>query len=407
MTSPVPDPHRRLRRFIACGLTTAVVGSSTPIPLYPIYRAELGLDALTMTMIFVVYVAAVLCALLVAPAILARLRNPYRLLVPGLGIVTLGALTLAQADSLAGLLAGRIIAGIGTGCVTSSVNMAMVDLSPGRDVRHAAMVSTLSFGAGSALGPALSGGILQLGIWPLVTPFVLVSIAALVTAVPAARRWHDTATATAPVAGQPATPRPARDPIPWAAFGLCSALIILSWGLGSILMALGPFFGDRLLGVSDYALTGYAVALFTLTGTTSQWLHRRAHLRRGLVRGAIIVAVGLSLAFTGLLLGSVPWVAGALVLTSFGQGGAFACGAALLQQVAPPSQRVRMVSWFYMAGYVGNLLPLLLGAITDRFGAMSATLGFLVVCVAAMIGIATGARRVFRQPAGAAHATGA
>lgn len=402
--TPSSDPHRRLRRFTACGLTTAVVGSSTPIPLYPIYRAELGLDAFTMTMIFVVYVAAVLCALLVAPAILARLRNPYRLLVPGLGIVTLGALTLAQADSLAGLLAGRIIAGIGTGCVTSAVNMAMVDLSPGRDVRHAAMVSTLSFGAGSALGPALSGALLQLGLWPLVTPFVLVSIAAVMTAVPAARRWHHTTHTASSPSGQPASPAPALDAIPWAAFGLCAALIILSWGLGSILMALGPFFGDRLLGVSDYALTGYAVAIFTLAGTTSQWLHRRTHLRRGLVRGAIVVAVGLTLAAAGLLAGSVPWVAGAMLLTSLGQGGAFACGAALLQQVAPPAQRARMVSWFYMAGYVGNLLPLLLGAVTDRFGALSAALSFLLVCIAAMGGIAAGARRVFRQGAGPAHA---
>lgn len=396
MMSAVPDPHRRLRRFAACGLTTAVVGSSTPIPLYPIYRAELGLDALTMTMIFVVYVAAVLLALLLAPAVLARLRNPYRLLVPGLGLVTLGALTLAQADSLTGLLVGRVIAGIGTGCVTSAVNMAMVDLSPGRDVRHAAMVSTLSFGAGSALGPLLSGSLLQLGIWPLVTPFVLVSIAAVITAVPAARRWDQHPTPHVHAQGPSPAPVPDHAPIPWAAFGLCAALIILSWGLGSILMALGPFFGDRLLGISDYAITGYAVAAFTLTGTTSQWLHRRAHLRRGLVRGAVVVAAGLTLAAGGLLAGSVTWVGLALLLTSAGQGGAFACGAALLQQVAPPTQRARMVSWFYMAGYVGNLLPLLLGALTDRFGPLGTVLGFLVVCIAAMIGIAVGARRLFR-----------
>ncbi len=396
MTPPCTDPHRRMRRFAACGLTTAVVGSSTPIPLYPLYREALGLDALTMTLIFVVYVAAVLIALFSTPALLARLRNPYRLLAPGLALAALGALTLAQADSLAGLITGRIIAGIGTGCVTAAVNAVMVDLSPGRDVRHAAMVSTLSFGAGSALGPFLSGLLLQLQWSPLVTPFLIVACAALVTGWPAARRWNQAGAAAHPGAPGTASCPPARAPIPWPAFALCASLIILSWGFGSILMALGPFFGKTLLGIDDYALTGYAVALFTLTGTTSQWLHRRTHLRRGLVRGAVVVAVGLTLASAGLLAGSPLAVAIALLLTSIGQGGAFACAAALLQQVAPPSQRARLVSWFYMAGYVGNLLPLLLGATSDALGPLAAALGFLVICILAMSLIAVKARELFR-----------
>src|SRR5690606_5581345 len=120
------------RRLVALGLTSAVVGSSTPIPLYPIYRAELGLDTFTMTLIFVVYVVAVLGALLSSGKALARFDTPHRLLAPALLIVAAGALIMSQAHSLAWLLAGRILAGLGTGCATVAANAALVELAPQR-----------------------------------------------------------------------------------------------------------------------------------------------------------------------------------------------------------------------------------------------------------------------------------
>ncbi|TSH88786.1 MFS transporter [Verticiella sediminum] len=395
MTSAAtPSPASRLtepttlRRLVALSLCVVVAGSSTPIPLYPIYRSQLQLDAFTMTVIFIVYVGAVLGALLLAPSLLRRLRNAYRLLLPGLGLAALGALLIAAEQGLAWLIVGRVLAGLGTGVVTTSANALMIELAPKGDVRHAAMVSTLSFGAGSAAGPIVSGVLLQLGWWPLVLPFVAVALAAVAGIAVLARQWRaypgaapGEIGARPSVAGAaPSPPKGDAAPIPWRVFFLCATVILTGWGLGASLMALGPYFGEALLGIDNYAVSGYAVSALVLGGTISQWFHRRASVRPALIRGCFVMALGLLCQGAGAL-GHWPWVVVlGMLVTAIGQGGALSCAAALLQQSAPPAHRARLVSWFYVAGYLGNLSPLLLGAISDTWSPGVAVGGFVLVC---------------------------
>jgi len=401
MTTTSPESRTLRRRLVALGLTSAVVGSSAPIPLYPIYRAELGLDTFTMTLIFVVYVVAVLSALLTSGKAMARLDSPHRLLAPALLIVAVGALIMSQAHSLAWLLAGRMLAGFGTGCATVAANAALVELAPRHDVRHAALVSTLSFGAGSAVGPFLSGAALQLDLWPTVLPFVLIAAIALVSAWSSVQCLRSTAMR----AGLPPAPsqeEPAAGSAPnvaavqWFPFLLCAGTVLVTWAFGSTLMALGPYFGHVLLGIDNYAVTGYVTALFTLAGTTSQWLHRRTPARRAFLRGTTIITLGIVLMVTAMTFGMPALAAASLVLTSVGHGAAFGAAAGLVNQLAPPDQRSRLVSWFYVAGYVGNLVPMLLGAVTDRFGAMVAAMGFLIAFGLSIASIGLFARRGFR-----------
>jgi len=387
--------------MVALGLTSAVVGSSAPIPLYPIYRAELGLDTFTMTLIFVVYVVAVLGALLSSGKAMARLDSPHRLLAPALLVVAAGALIMSQAHSLAWLLAGRMLAGLGTGAATVAANAALVELAPQRDVRHAALVSTLSFGAGSAIGPFLSGAALQLDLWPTVLPFVLVACIAMASAWTSMQCLRSPSLRTTSLhtdsADEPAmTTIPGVTTVQWRPFALCAGTILATWAFGATLMALGPFFGQVLLGIDNYAVTGYVTALFTLAGTASQWLHRRIPARQAFLRGTSIIVLGTVLMGTAMALELPALAAASLVITSVGHGAAFGAAAGLVNQLAPPDQRSRLVSWFYVAGYVGNLVPMLLGAVTDHFGATAAALGFITTYVLTIAGIGLSARRGFR-----------
>ena len=399
-STPKDSPTLR-RRLVALGLTSAVVGSSAPVPLYPIYRAELGLDTFSMTLIFVVYVVAVLGALLTSGKVMARLDSPHRLLAPALLVVAAGALIMSQAHSLAWLLAGRTLAGLGTGCATVAANAALVELAPRRDVRHAALVSTLCFGAGSAIGPFLAGAALQLDLWPTVLPFVLIAAVALVSAWSSVQCLRSPALRTGGQPadgqdGQAASSGPGVAAVQWFPFALCAGTVLATWGFGATLMALGPYFGHVLLGIDNYAITGYATALFTVAGTTSQWLHRRTPARRAFLRGTAIVTLGVVLMVTAMALGAPELAAASLALTSIGHGAAFGAAAGLVNQLAPPDQRSRLVSLFYVAGYVGNLIPMLLWAVTDRFGAMAAAMGFLLAFGLAIAGIGLSARRGFR-----------
>ena len=399
---PTSSDSRTLRRrLVALGLTSAVVGSSAPIPLYPIYRAELGLDTFTMTLIFVVYVVAVLGALLTSGKAMARLDSPHRLLAPALMVVAAGALIMSQAHGLAWLLAGRMLAGLGTGAATVAANAALVELAPQRDVRHAALVSTLSFGAGSAIGPFLSGAALQLDLWPTVLPFVLVASIALASAWSSIQCLRSPSLRTAGLHADSADER-AGAPISgvatvqWRPFALCAGTVLATWAFGATLMALGPYFGHILLGIDNYAVTGYVTALFTLAGTTSQWLHRRTPARQAFLRGTSIITLGTVLMGTAMAIELPVLAAASLVTISIGHGAAFGAAAGLVNQLAPPDQRSRLVSWFYVAGYIGNLMPMLLGAVTDRFGAPAAALGFIIAFGLCIAGIGLSARRGFR-----------
>ncbi len=371
------DPDAWPRRLITLGLLTAIVGSSAPIPLYPIFRQMLELNASTMTLIFVVYVFGALLALLSMGQLLAKLANPYRLLVPGLAMVAVAALLMAQAESLRLLLAGRFLAGLGTGAVTVAANVVLVELSPQGNARHAALLSSLSFGAGSSLGPILTGIALQLSLWPMVLPFVVIAASALLSLTVAARRWnsHRRAAGEAPAATAPA---PAA-PIPWAGFFTCAACIVASWSMGSTSMALGPFFGDTIFGNPDYATSGYVVSAYLVVTAISQWLHRRKVLRVAFTQGCVLAIAGL----VGLGLAAHAgwgWLAIACMLvTAVGHGASFGAAAGLLNQISPPQHRSRLVSWFYTAGYLASLVPLGVGALVDRISSLPALTIYVIV----------------------------
>lgn len=398
MSQPPPpavsDPLAWPRRLVTLGLLTAIVGSSAPIPLYPIFRDTLALDASTMTLIFVAYIVGVLAALLGLGQVMARLANPYRLLAPALVTVAIGALCMASANSLSWLLLGRLLAGLGTGGVTVAANAALLELTPGNP-RRAALLSSLSFGAGSALGPILTGILLQLALWPLVMPFLAIAASALLALVAALQRWNSHRRPP----GQ-ATPAPAATlapgPIPWTGFLICAASIFSAWSMGSMNMALGPYFGQALFGYDNYALSGYVVSGYLITTTLSQWLQRHRPMRESFVQNCLLALLGLALLAVAVRLQWLALALPALLLAGLGHGAAFGAGAGLLNQIAPPNHRARLVSWFYTAGYLASLGPLAVGVIIDHSNPATGLYSYLAATAVLLLLILAGLRRGLR-----------
>lgn len=377
------------RRLVALGLLAAIGGSSTPIPLYPVYRATLELDAFTMTIIFVVYLMGVLVALFSMSRLLDFLRNPYRLLAPALVLVIVAALLMGTAHTLPALILGRLIAGLGTGCVTVAANAALVDLTPGRDPRVAGVISGLAFSTGSGVGPIVSGAALQWNIWPLTLPFLLVAILAGIALFTPIQRWHAEGLAErAPKRGQSDDAPSPGTPIPWGPVLLCIGVILMNWSVGATLMALGPYFGDLIFGVESYAVSGYAVSLYMITAATSQWAHRRTSLPQALARGSWAIVLGGIGILMACLTTSLPLAVVGMFIAAIGNGAVFGAAAALINLVAPAVYRSRLVSLFFASGYIGSLLPMALGAITDHYGALVAATGYAACVSAAFILIA-------------------
>ncbi|WP_029002018.1 hypothetical protein [Azohydromonas australica] len=130
------------------------------------------------------------------------------MIVPALVAVLAGSRVFAWASSLAGLFLGRLVTGIGSGALSGVCTVALADLdaASGRKPR-AAMIATLAFTTGAALGPLTASAALHMFVWPTVLPFVVDALLA-VTAIAGLLRlpWPMASGTSFPSSAQPALP---------------------------------------------------------------------------------------------------------------------------------------------------------------------------------------------------------
>ncbi len=369
---------------------TGVMGSSVPTPLYPLYQASLHLPSFTTTAIFFAYVVGVLSALLIGGRLADRVSDRRKLMLPALGMVAAGAMLLALAHSLGMLLAGRALAGMGTGLLTGAANAALLDLEPPQHKQRAALFGTVAFTLGAILGPVLSGMALQTDFYPMIAPFLVIISIAL------AAGWglwrQPLQRAAVPAVGTTAAAQAAHAAARALPPGRLLPLMLLScislsmvWGVGSSLMAIGPSLGEKLLGIHDYALTGYASSVLAACAGAAQFFSQRLSSASAFRHGNIVFAAGLACAMASLWLTQPALMGVAVLVTGLGFGAAFIGAAGIVNQIAPPQRRGLMVSLFYIAGYIGNAWPMLLGFITDHAGPMAAAMTLLVTATSASI----------------------
>ena len=208
-------------RGVRVGLTVSVllllmIGANLATPLYPALQRSLHLTSVDTTVLFTVYVFALIPVLLAVGHWSDHLGR-RAMVLPAVALAAGGDLIFASAHSLTQLAVGRAIQGVAVGLTTAAAGAALADLLP--DQPSAAAKLTLAASAGGvALGPLL-GATLAVGSNPLVTPFVTHAIALLVLCVPlpgpapsragpGTRRPPATTAPTSPARLQPAHRRP-------------------------------------------------------------------------------------------------------------------------------------------------------------------------------------------------------
>ncbi len=141
-----------------------------------------------------------------------------------------------------------------------------------------------------------------------------------------------------------------------------------------VALSLIPVFLVRDLGVDNYALVGAAGFLVLVSGALSQILLPR-------LRSATAIGCGLvwaTMASVGVVVaapvGSVGLALVAIAATGAGAGLVFKGGIDLCTQIAPPADRGKLLSSYYVACYLGGFsVPLILvGALGDILGLTSA-----------------------------------
>ncbi|HAV2137096.1 TPA: MFS transporter [Serratia marcescens] len=362
--------------FLALALMSALLNSSAPTPLYPLYQQQLALSSVSLTVVYGAYAAGVLIALFGVGNLSGKVKDLRSMIVPALLVVLSGALLFARADTFAMMLMARLLAGVGTGALTGAANIALVRFGSRDGGKNAALIATLSFTTGLALGPIFSGIALQTGFHPTTLPFVFIMVIAAVAALGVMFSWPR-GVVTAPTHATPAATEKSSllDGLraTGGKFYVCAGALFICWALAASILAIGPSVAETLLGLHARGVFGYAIAVYLLIAGISQILSRRLNARHSLLFGCLAQVLA-AVVFAVAIQWHSLWLAAAgLVVAGYAYGAIFVGSATLVNLISPPASHARLLSLFYVIAYIANWVPILLGIVVDRVDLQQAT----------------------------------
>ncbi|MFD0569728.1 MFS transporter [Kitasatospora gansuensis] len=378
---------------MAAALLFLLVGANLATPIYPVLQRQLGLTALDTTVLFTVYVFA-LVPVLAAVGHWSDHLGRRAMILPAVALAAGGDVLFATAGSFWQLALGRAVQGIAVGFATGAAGAALGDLLPDHPTLAAKL--TLACSAGVALGPIV-GSLLSSGEHPLLTPFLLHAIALLALCVPLAlvhprMPGRQRPPAAPPRITTPAHLRPQRLRLPRTGrreFLLASAAGFVSYAVFGVYLSLAPAFSAKLLDTTS-SLTGAVVAALLLgSSATAQLLVPPTADRLVIALGMAGLAAGLALVVTALYTGTPALLFLGSVLGGACQGVAFRSLFTTAVAAMNPERRGSELSTLWVIVYLGSSLPIVaVGALTQRYGLLPAVSGFVCVAALACLGLA-------------------
>src|SRR5438477_3103480 len=354
---------RRTSFWLAVATQVLVLAASNfPTPLFPIYAQRYHFGAATVTLLFSVYAAALIPAMLTLGRITDRVgRRPAP--VAGMAITAVSSAAFAVARNVGWLFAGEIIYGIAAGLVMSATTVTIRELHPKQRAGSGALAAMVAVAAGLALGPLVSGVLATASSSPTVAPFLLDIVLALLLPL-ALLRIPETRPAIAgdrirpPVLHVPASIRRT-----WAATTLASASgwMFMGWILG-----LSPSFLHEQLGVhiTQPIVAGLFAGAVVFTNGLTQVILRRHHEKPGMLRlGIALIPAGLA------VFALSPHTGGLAVALVGGMIGGVGGGIvqpntmATIQAIAPDHARAGVTSAYLSVSYLAMSIPVVLAGL--------------------------------------------
>lgn len=341
---------------IAAILALYLAVSSAPSPLYIVYQDEWGFSATTLTLVFAVYVLALLATLLVLGGLSDYVgRRPVIAVSIALEVVALAV--FIGAGGIGALATARTVQGVATGLAVTTMGAALVDLDPPEAPGLAGVLSGLAPICGLAVGALLAGILVEYGPWPTQLVYILAVVGMLLAALVAARmpetveRRPGARASLLPRVGIPASVR--------AEVIALVPIVIASWALGGLYLSLGPSVAAELFELPNHAIGGLVVALLCGTGALTVHLARSWPLSRALDLAAALLAAGMAGTLAGLLVDLPSVAALGTIVAGVGFGAAALGTFGTVARIAPPDERGKLFSTVYVISYLAFSLPAL------------------------------------------------
>jgi MFS family permease len=361
--------------------------SSAPSPLCVVYQREWGFSATTLTVVFAVYVLALIGSLVVVGALSDHVgRRPV--LGAAIALEAVALVLFIVAGDVTVLLVARIAQGFATGAALTTLGATLVDLNPPHAPGRAGLVNGVAPVGGLALGALGCGALVQYAPAPTHLIWVLLLLGMGLAGVIVARLPETSARrpgglgSLAPRLGIPARIRP-------DVYALVP-ILVASWALGGLYLSLGPSVAASIFGLTSHLVGGLVVTLLCGTGAATAFALRAWPAQTLLRVGAVLLTAGTALTLAGVQTHAVALAGAGTVIAGIGFGAsALACFGALAR-LAAPQERGELFAVAYVIAYLAFSLPAVAAGFASTYVGLHVTavvygLGVIVLSLAALV----------------------
>jgi MFS family permease len=365
----------------------AMVGTTLPTPLYPLFEQRYAFGSLLVTVIFAIYAFGVIAGLILFGNLSDRLgRKPVLLL--GLALSAVSALLFLLAGSLAPIYAGRIVSGLSAGIFTGTATAYVIDLAPNGRRRLASFVAVFANLGGLGTGTLLSGLLGQWAPHPLRTPFA-VDLGLVAVATAGLLLAPETVTRGA------FTFRVQRIGVPAEVAGvfLRAALAgVAAFAVSGVFSSVAPEFLGLGLHRHSPALAGLLVFFLFVMSVAGQGVVVR--LPNALDLGCGLLVAGVALLAVSLAADSLAALFASAAVAGLGQGVVVSAGLASIAERAPAERRGETASSFFVVLYLGLAVPVIAAGVAIHYTSLrSAGIGFCAGVGILALGVLVSLRR--------------
>lgn len=372
-------PRRAAFWLLALVLTTTMLGTTLPTPLYVIYQARWHFSAAVVTVTFAVYAAAVIATLLVAGRSSDQAgRKPV--LAVALGASAVSTVVFILAPDVGALIAARIVSGLSAGLMTGTATATLTELAPAGAHRRASLVATAANMAGLGLGPLVAGLLAQFAPDPTTLVFEVYLAALAVAGLVLLLVPETVRTRTRPALRFAGLGIPERGRGEFIAAGVAAFAAFALLGLFSSLV---PGFLAGQLHQSSHAVQGGVVFLLLAVGAITQVALSRFNRSRVILAGLSLFLVALGLIVTALAQSAMILFLAGTVVGGVAVGAVFLGSLQTANELAPAERRGHVLSAFFVACYAGLIIPVVgVGVLSEFTGTFAAVLTFSVLLAA-------------------------
>jgi MFS family permease len=351
MSLPVSTSSRDFI-FAACALLIAMVGTTLPTPLYALYQQRLGFDASWLTIIFSIYAAGVIAALLAVGSWSDQLgRKP--LLLAGLAMGAISAVIFLFSDSIGGLLIGRLFSGFSAGIMTGTATVAVIELAP-KTWKNATLVATAANMFGLGIGPLLAGFTSQFlpDALHLVFYVHLVMLVLATAGIALIRETVQRPHTLKLGIQKPSVPASVR-----SVFISASIAGLAGFSVAGLFTSMVPSVMIHIMHEQGGLLIGAVIGLFFVASIIGQALLQVLPKDRHMTLGCVGLIVGMICLGLSIATSQLGLLIAAGLVAGVGQGMILRAGMGAVTASSPADQKAGVTSAFFVVLYVSISVP--------------------------------------------------